>query len=553
MKKIIKEQESNVDLIQFRDVYKCPFLIGAEFGSSKKFGSKVMKRTASENSPKKNYIVGDILYIKPDYTYDVVRDNKVVKQGLPWKCSTLGKNEVKPTLSSDQEKSVEDKIKFYKSEDGQPLYQRETPTADQMSDFEKVNLKNEPGFGELIKFDYFIWKRKGLRQTSGPQQKAIISSYIKQGYEDLGGKLNPAIEDKYETIDLKSEYPEEFPNSYKLYKRIESLDTNQVIRDLNNFIKQKNYGDVKFCRDLIRTYDNARKLNAPAGKAEISNWKRGVSLCANKHEKFFDLNTTNKIISKLKTDETNYGFLKPSTKEMQESTNLLKNIVREQLEKTALKKKEVTIVEKKNIRENFYLIAESNQLRTERQKEKFFKEIISEINSLSDKGYDRKIINEQFWDMLKGVFGSGAEGIMETFKEYLVKLAIKKLTPMDPDGWVSTLISTSVGNLDMADIPKLTDCGFVTKLLSKSAVESVVSKMGNKAELSGPFYSIIRNSIFDALDKTELARKVEDGIASYICPSISKIKGKMGDLATKAKESVNTTLSKSPVAIQSNE
>jgi hypothetical protein len=348
MKKIIKEQnEHSIDLVKGRDMYKCPFLIGAELGDSQKFGKGVMRRIANSDSPKKNYLVGDTLIIKSNYTYDVIRNNSYVKQGLPWKCSTMGTIEVKPQLSADQQRSVDDKISFYKSEDGQPLYQKETPTADQMNDFEKINLKDDPNFKELIKFDYFIWKRKGLRQTEGPQQRAIIKTFTDQGYLDKGGKINPAEEDMYEVIDLSTVYPTEFTKPYKVYRKLESADTNKIVKELDSLVRQRNYGDREFCRNFIRNYDNARKLKAPVSGPQILKWKSGVKMCKQKNTNFLDLNITNRILKKLETDTGKYGISDNATPANQQSMNesfynsnkILKSRIHNMLLETYYKKK----------------------------------------------------------------------------------------------------------------------------------------------------------------------------------------------------------------------
>jgi hypothetical protein len=233
-----------------------------------------------------------------DLTYEFT--DKSIKG--TWKCDEI-KGTFKPELSTQpkltpqQQRSVDDKINFYKG-----LYQKEQPTADQITkkEWEKVNLKNEPGFEGIIDFDYFIWKKTGKRQTKSPQQEAAIKTYTDNGWSDIGGTINPTDVAKYDTVDLKDVYGTEyFPESYKLVKPIDSVDTNQVIEELNNLVKTKNFGDKKTCRNIISKYNVAKKKNAPINDAILRNWKIAVNACKTKIDNFNDIGVTNGILKTL--------------------------------------------------------------------------------------------------------------------------------------------------------------------------------------------------------------------------------------------------------------
>ncbi len=236
------------------------------------------------------------------------------------------------------------------------------------------------------------------------------------------------------------------------------------------------------------------------------------------------------------SDETNTE--NSTRKAMTESQQLLKNIVKENLEKTAISKRKKIISEEKIINQRFMVIAENAKFNTKKQKEQFFKNLLSEINDLNNQNYSKELINEGFWDMLKSIFGYGADSIIPSFKEFLVKLIVKKLTPIDPDGWFGQFISTSIGNLNISDISKLTDCKFLSKFLTKSVVETVLAKMQPKVENADAIITIIRNGVMDAIDDTQLAQNIENGIASFICPSLKNVNTKMSNLVDKTKETL---------------
>jgi hypothetical protein len=224
----------------------------------------------------------------------------------PWFCEKTPQLN-QQQLTPQQQKSIDDLINFYKK-DGESLYKKEEPTADQITkkEWERVNLKDEEAFKNIgITFDYYVWKKTGLRQTQSPQQKAAIKTYIDAGWLDIGGKVNPAEIVKYETIDLKDIYPKDFLESYLLVKTIDSVDTNQVIEDLNNLVRTKNFGDRKTCRNIISKYNVAKQKNAPVNDAVLRNWKIAVNACKTKVRNFNDLGMTKKIIETLSSSEPN--------------------------------------------------------------------------------------------------------------------------------------------------------------------------------------------------------------------------------------------------------
>jgi hypothetical protein len=64
------------------------------------------------------------------------------------------------------------------------------------------------------------------------------------------------------------------------------------------------------------------------------------------------------------------------------------------------------------------------------------------------------------------------------------------------------------------------------------------SQKGLESGVSGFLLSAIRNSIIEyfAEDKDGLIQKLEDKIAEFLCPAISKISGKVQDKADELKD-----------------
>lgn len=209
----------------------------------------------------------------------------------------------------------------------------------------------------------------------------------------------------------------------------------------------------------------------------------------------------------------------------------LKNLIRESLLDIKRTKKKINLGENKIINSRIKLISEHRTLKTKSQKDKFFNELMMEMAYLNSQGYDSQLINENFLDMLKGLFGTAADSTLQYFKESIAKWLIEKLTPMDPNGWMANIIIAAVGNVPIGEVSKLTECNYLSDVLTKSIVEGAVNKYKNEQGLTGPFYDILRNGIIEMLEDTKFGQTVEHAIGELVCPLLGGIKDKMGSAA----------------------
>jgi hypothetical protein len=242
-------------------------------------------------------------------TFYFYADLKVVNQRTgaqrTWKCDFTPEPvglETNPILKPEQQKEVDELITRYPT-----IYRKDKPSADQIGkgEWTERQLNKIEGFKTLgIPDNYKIWEKSGKRQNTTPQQENAIKIYTDAGWQDIGGKVNPAEASKYDTVDLKDIYPDDFKESYKLVKPIESVDTNEVIKELNTLVGTKNFGDRKTCRDIISKYNVAKKKNAPVNDALLRNWKIAVNACKTKVSNFNDLNITNTIYGTLTVPPT---------------------------------------------------------------------------------------------------------------------------------------------------------------------------------------------------------------------------------------------------------
>jgi hypothetical protein len=222
--------------------------------------------------------------------------------------------------------------------------------------------------------------------------------------------------------------------------------------------------------------------------------------------------------------------------DMNETKVNLNNVIKENLTKLSEEKQNNLLAETKIIQTRTKLLLENRILKFKQPREKFFNEIISETIYLEKQGFDKELIKEEFWNKIKGLFGDhGSEAIFGTFKEYMSKWLVGKLTSVNPNGWMGTAIKKSVNDIHVDDIDKLTDCEFMTKRVSLSITDEIVKKVKNDEEVDGGISNIVKGGLTNSIDRTELLRNIESGVSKIICPELGNVGKKLEDKAEEMK------------------
>lgn len=300
--------------------------------------------------------------------------------------------------------------------------------------------------------------------------------------------------------------------------------------------------DKETCKPLLKLYAQAYKLGVQYNPQEIEQYKKMVNLCRSRHNylmgvdnKLFD----NELQVNAIKGSTNYSLGSGATRQVQRESHRdreLKNLIRESLLDIKRTKKKINLGENKIINSRIKLISEHRTLKNKIQKDKFFGELMMEMAYLNSQGYDSQLINENFLDMLKGLFGTAADSTLQYFKESIAKWLIGTLTPMDTNGWMANIIIAAVGNVPIGEISRLTECNYLSDVLTKSIVEGAVNKYKNEQGLTGPFYDILRNGVIEMLEDTKFGQVIETAIGDLVCPLLGGIKDKMGSAAETMKK-----------------
>jgi len=295
------------------------------------------------------------------------------------------------------------------------------------------------------------------------------------------------------------------------------------------------------CKPLLQAYAKAYELGTQIDPQNIEAYKGAVNQCT-KYNYLFGVDEKlfrNQLQVNAVKGKTDYSLGSGATRTTFRESHRdreLRNLIRESLLDIKRTKKKIGLGESKIINSRIKLISEHRTLKTKSQKEKFFNELMMEMAYLNSQGYDSKLINENFLDILKGLFGTAADSTLQYFKESIAKWLIEKLTPMDPNGWMANIIIVAVGNVPIGEITRLTECNYLSDVLTKSIVEGAVNKYKNEQGLTGPFYDILRNGIVEMLEDTKFGQVIETAIGDLVCPLLGGIKDKMGSAADTMKK-----------------
>lgn len=556
-KNIILEQSSRPNLNELKDKYKCPFLQGAEGIND---DGSVIIRTATTDSQNNYYKTGDVLYIKNDFTFDVVRDGDLVPQKITpmWKCDaytnakSLGTEQDITKLSPDQQETVrvkmenegwsltkpldydayKDKYEVYKGIPGVILYKSIALKNITSSQIQNIQDK-------LAEFNYgFTVPAFGSKEynESRSNPKTLADFLSKEdarelGVRDLTVRVYP-LEAKKALSRKGARKAERVRQSTEKQYRTSSTECQQNIERLYY--------------SLPMVTKKPRGFVALTDQTELRSVRDKVKACiANEGEDGFTImrgygrRTDDMVKELLRNPNPQFG-LKPTrgiTRENKETE--LKNIIREGLINFDNTKKKTLTEERKIASNRFKIVLEGRNLKSKKEQRKIGNELFEEVFYLKSQGFDNKVIEESLFDFFKSILGQTPGSVVDVFKERLADKILSFLG-VDPTGWIGGTISTAFGNLEsMSDVGKLvSDCSFTTNLISKSIAEEAVNQLKQKTGKTGILYDILSNSVVESLSESQLGQKIESALGTIICPLLSGVSTKMSDTEKELKEKV---------------
>ena len=240
-------------------------------------------------------------------------------------------------------------------------------------------------------------------------------------------------------------------------------------------------------------------------------------------------------------DELDYLLNKRGRFGLMESKKInLKGIIKENLIKTQENKNRL-LQESNIVKTRLNIILEGKTFKTKKQVDDVYVTILSEMIYLHKQGFNEDIIAENVGSVfgaLGNIFGTGINGVIETFKEKGVNFILEKLG-LSKNNFLKNFLITALGNTDIKDVPKLfSDCDFLTKKIAESIPEAYLRKLEYDKGMGNVFMDTVRNSLYDVIKNSDFADKVESRISGIVCPLVQQMTGKFSDHLSGMKSSL---------------
>ena len=207
---------------------------------------------------------------------------------------------------------------------------------------------------------------------------------------------------------------------------------------------------------------------------------------------------------------------------------MLNKVIKKTLIETKENKKRL-LQESKIVKTRFTMLMESSPLKTKKQVDDLYVNILAEMIYLHNQGFDNKLIAESVqgvFGVLSNLFGKSGGAIVDTFKEKGVNWILTKLG-LEDNSYFKNFLITTLGNTNITDVPKLfTDCSFLTKKIAESIPEAYLRKLEYEKGLGGGISDVIRNTLYDVVRNSDFAQKLEASLAGLVCPVVSKMTSK---------------------------
>ena len=152
---------------------------------------------------------------------------------------------------------------------------------------------------------------------------------------------------------------------------------------------------------------------------------------------------------------------------------------------------------------------------------------------LNYQGFNSDIISEQTLEMAqKFLSGTGVNALFGYFKEYAAKWLLQSFK-LKPDSLLGSIFITSIGNLPIGDMFKLTDCNYAVPFFTESLVEGLIRKFLASKGYENPITATIRNALTDVMADTDFVQNLEKKLSGVICPKLGGLTQKMDKVGEK--------------------
>jgi hypothetical protein len=153
-------------------------------------------------------------------------------------------------------------------------------------------------------------------------------------------------------------------------------------------------------------------------------------------------------------------------------------------------------------------------------------ELLKEVDKLIGEGYEQRVVENAFWDLLMGNNAVGS-GIIQTYKKAIFGYFIEKLG-VDPKSFMGNVLTNAFANVEFKDYYRLvTDCNFTTDIITKTLLESFLDQWRNQAGFDSMFHTALKEVLVEALASTSVYKGLSKKLHGFVCPLLKEISSKI--------------------------
>jgi hypothetical protein len=312
----------------------------------------------------------------------------------------------------------------------------------------------------------------------------------------------------------------------------------QTTVDALNKITDSQIVNKKACKTLIDLYIDAADKNMKIDKQMLDSYANQIMNCNDQIKNWGLLSSVPEDIKQI----SSYGGARQrfainfSTRKRLGEHLDMKNILKKNLLEVKSKKEDL-MVESKIITNRFNFLVENRKFETDEDLKLFMDDYIAEVAYLRTQGYDSKVIEEAagLFSTLSSIFGGTATALPSAMGEYLVDWLMKILN-IPSGSYMAKVVSTFIASINVSDYDRvLTDCRFTTNALADALIKGYAKELQEKANMdrgaSGFIVTALRNSVVDYFieGNDSMVQKLEDQIADFLCPKMTKVSSKIAD------------------------
>ena len=416
----------------------------------------------------------------------------------------------------------------------------------------KIGLVGQDNKVKFIPETFTCEEAMASFKTPEQKQSAITAQIENQGEVqrliEQGWSLQEPLKSMLPLYELLSETDKVSYDLIKkeMYRQKQTGDQQKTVSALNTITKSQ-IVDKKACKTLIDLYMDAADKNMKIDKQLLDSYANQIMNCNDQIDSWGLLSSVPEDIKQI----SSYGGARQrfainfaARKRLGEHLDV-KNILKKNLLEVKSKKEDL-MVESKIITNRFNFLVENRKFETDKDLELFMEDYIAEVSYLRTQGYDSKVIQEAtgLFATLSSIFGGTATALPSAMGEYLVDWLMKILN-IPSGSYMAKVVSVFIASINVSDYDRvLTDCRFTTNALADALIKGYAKELQEKASMdkgaSGFLVTALRNSVVDYFTEgnDSMVQKLEDQIADFLCPKMTKVSSKIADKYDELKNKV---------------